>query len=96
MKNFYFRRLPFSDSTIDQVKEIIVLEETSSYTFSGKTGTTAKVADNYLSWYIGYLEEAGNIYFYVLNFDSDDSNVNLSFRNNLIRELFQQYGLMID
>ena len=78
LKELYFGRLPFSDSTVDQVKEIIVLEETPSYKLSGKTGTTPKVADKYVSWLIGYLEESGNVYFYVLNFDSDDSNVNLS------------------
>jgi beta-lactamase class D len=73
LKRLYLNELPFSQRSMDIVKEIIVLEETGTYKLSGKTGSAVRVTP-YQAWFVGILEMDDNVYFFVTNFESDDSN----------------------
>lgn len=63
----YNNTLPFSDSSQDIVKEIMILEKNLKYTLRGKTGTVDRLADVYYNWFVGYLEQNNNVYFFATN-----------------------------
>ncbi|MCC5612446.1 hypothetical protein LC612_38570, partial [Nostoc sp. CHAB 5834] len=62
--------LPFSQRTINLVKDIMVREQTPDYTLRGKTGWLTSTKPN-IGWFVGYLEENKNVYFFATTLDMD-------------------------
>lgn len=65
---FYNYQLPFSERSVETVKDILVDEKTDKYTISGKTGW----ADEYnpqVGWWVGYVEKDGKVYFFAVQID---------------------------
>jgi beta-lactamase class D len=60
--------LPFSQRTIELVKDMMIIERTPDYTLRGKTGWLTSVTPN-LGWIVGYLERKNNVYFFATNID---------------------------
>ncbi|NQY79588.1 MAG: class D beta-lactamase [Candidatus Caenarcaniphilales bacterium] len=58
--------LPFHQSSIDKTKTIMIHEHSDKYILRGKTGTTDKGVEQ-MSWFIGYLEQNSNKYFFATN-----------------------------
>lgn len=72
LRRFHNFELPVSQENVDIVKDLIVLEQGDHYTLSGKTGGANISNTEYIMWMVGYVESAGNTYFYALNFNSTD------------------------
>jgi beta-lactamase class D len=68
LRRLYQNDLPFSQKTIDLVKDIAIVEETPDYVIRGKTGWEVSVTPN-IGWYVGYLEQNDNVYFFATNLD---------------------------
>jgi beta-lactamase class D len=71
LRRLYKNDLPFSERSMAIVKNIMVMEKTPDYTITGKTGWVG-VADDVtpkIGWYVGYLEKAGNVYFFATNIE---------------------------
>ena len=66
LKRLYQGDLPFSERSMKIVKEIMVLEKNDLYQLSGKTGT-GMVDDLYIGWFVGFVEEENNVYFFATN-----------------------------
>lgn len=71
LRRFYNNDLPFSERSLSIVKDIMIVEQTPDYTLRGKSGwvgfgnnTTPQIG-----WYVGYLEQANNVYFFSINID---------------------------
>lgn len=93
--NFYSYRLPFSHEHIDLVKKLIILKQTSEWTFYGKTGMTVQDGKN-IGWLVGYLEEGGKTWLYVCNVESGQEN-SAKFRESrrgITEKVFHSMGLM--
>ena len=58
LKRLYHDDLPFSQRTMDIVKDIFIMEETDAYVLRGKTGWHDQTG-----WLVGYLEQNDNVYF---------------------------------
>lgn len=56
--------LPFSDDTLATVKDIMIVERTPDYIIRAKTGW-ALVGE--VGWYVGYVEQNENTYFFATN-----------------------------
>jgi beta-lactamase class D len=69
LKRLYRGDLPFSQRSMNIVKEILVLEKTGTYQLSGKTGSGQRITPHE-GWFVGYLETGGNVYFFATNFES--------------------------
>lgn len=65
--NLYQNKLPFSASTIDAVKEILILEETHEFVLRGKTGW-AKQFETDIGWFVGYVTQAEKVCFFATGF----------------------------
>jgi len=69
LKAIYLETLPFSKATFTKAKKIFIVEETDKYILRSKTGTTV-VDGEQLAWYVGYIEQLDNTYFFVMNISS--------------------------
>lgn len=69
VRRLYEGSLPFSRATIEIVKDILILEKTESFVLRAKTGWGMRGAKN-VGWFVGYIEEAGNVVFFATNIES--------------------------
>ncbi|MGR3885495.1 class D beta-lactamase [Pseudomonas sp. 1152_12] len=61
-------KLPYPVSLQADVREIIKLETGTTWSLYGKTGWAGK-QDPGIGWFVGWVEQAGNIYVFALNID---------------------------
>jgi beta-lactamase class D len=98
LKNLRDNNLPFSQRSIDIVKDIIVLEKTDAYVYRGKTGMTTFDEGMLIGWFVGYLERGQNVYFFALNLITDNPQQNtdkiVSGRKEITKAILKELGLM--
>ena len=80
--------LPFSQRTIDLVKDMMIIERTPEYTFRGKTGWGGSVG-----WIVGYLEQRNTVYFFATNIKTSGIK-DAPQRLELTRRSFKALGLL--
>ena len=95
LKRLYQGQLPFSVRSMNIVKGILVLEKTEAYQLSGKTGSAQRIMPHE-SWFVGYLETKGNVYFFATNFESSSSDglANGETARQINRNILQDLGLL--
>lgn len=71
LRDFYTYRLNVFKRSIDIVKRLMVIEAPVDYKLSGKSGGGYLPDQRVIMWLVGYVEKAGNVYFYALNFTCD-------------------------
>lgn len=64
MQGLYHNDLPFSDATMEDVKTIMVLEQTQDYVLRAKTGLAVLNEDDYTGWWVGWVEHDDNVTFF--------------------------------
>ena len=95
LKRLYQGDLPFSQRSMNIVKEILVLEKTESYQLSGKTGSVQRLTP-LAGWFVGYLETKGNVYFFATNFESSspDGFANGDTARKMSQNILRGLGLL--
>lgn len=94
LHRFYFGKLGISDRTTRHVKDMLVLEETTAYRLSGKTGWAGMgEAGQQIGWLVGYLERDGRVYPFAMNV-TIEKNVDAAARLTITRSILQQTGLI--
>ncbi len=88
LRRLYQSNLPFSQRTIDLVKDIMIVEKTPNYVLRAKTGWAGSIG-----WYVGYLEQNDNVYFFATNLDIVTEN-DLAARLKVTRLCLQDLGLL--
>jgi beta-lactamase class D len=63
LKRLHDNKLPFSQRSMDIVKNIMVAESTKDYVLRAKTGWSEQDNKN-IGWYVGYLETKDNVYYF--------------------------------
>lgn len=71
LKKFYDNDFSFDQSTIQTVKNSILLEETNEHRLSGKTGTADVNGEHVDGWFIGYVETADNTFFFAVHIQGE-------------------------
>lgn len=95
LSRFYNYELPdISRRSIDIVKDLIVIEQTTNYRLSGKTGGGMLTDTDYIMWLVGYLEKDNNVYFYAMNFKSNDFNATGSTRYSITKDILRELKLL--
>ena len=90
LKRLYKGELPFSQRSMNIVKEILVLEKTETYQLSGKTGSGQRITPHE-SWFVGYLETKGNVYFFATNIEGSDGSGDKA--REIAQNILQNLGL---
>lgn len=93
--NLYRGELPFSQKTMNLVKEILINEKTDAHILRAKTGWSqahleTPPAKRQIGWWVGYVERGGNAYFFALNIDiakDEDASARKTVAKNILREL---------
>ncbi len=88
LRRLYQNDLPFSQRNIDLVKDIAIAEQIPNYVLRGKTGWASNVG-----WYVGYLEQNDNVYFFATNLDMN-SETDPAARIEVTRLCLQDLGLL--
>jgi len=93
VKMLYFHQLPFFKSYQETVKKAMLFENTTMYRLAYKTGWGRKENGNHLAWAVGWVEENNHPYFFVLNFESSDTNADIpSIRMKILKDILKQLG----
>ena len=93
VKKLYFEQLPFQPRTQRIVKSMMLMEDSSKYKLSYKTGLGITENGHALAWIIGWVEENKHAYPFVLQIESPDRNADLALiRINMLRQILKQYG----
>ncbi len=87
LRRLYQNDLPFSQRTMDLVKDIAIAEQTPDYVLRAKTGLASEIG-----WYVGYLEQNDNVYFFATNLDLNPS-IDPAVRLEVTRLCLQDLGL---
>ena len=88
LRRLYQNDLPFDQKNIDLVKDIAIAEQTPDYVLRSKTGWTGKIG-----WYVGYLEQNDNVYFFATNLDMN-AQTDPAVRLEITRLCLQDLGLL--
>lgn len=79
LKRLHDNQLPFSQRSVDIVKNIMIAKDTLDYVVRAKTGWGGQ--DNKdIGWYVGYLETKNKVYYFANCIQSSDIN-NKDFAN---------------
>jgi beta-lactamase class D len=84
--------LPFAQKNIDIVKDIAIAEQTPSYILRAKTGWATATTPQ-VGWYVGYLEQNDNVYFFATNLEIAESE-DLAARLEVTRLCLLDLGLL--
>ncbi|MBE2217910.1 MAG: class D beta-lactamase [Ignavibacteria bacterium] len=85
LKRLYTEELPVSKRTMDIVKSIIVLADTNGYIMRGKTGWSQSDTKD-IGWLVGWVEKAGNVYFFATNVEGALDNKKFAESRRIITE----------
>jgi beta-lactamase class D len=94
LRKFYHHELDVAKESIDIVKDIIILEKTADYRLSGKTGGTEISGNEFIMWLVGYIEMDKDVFFYALNFSSDDFLKTRHARLEITRSILKRIRLL--
>lgn len=88
LRNVYFERLPVKTRNIKILKEIMRVDETPAYTLRAKTGWKGLNG-----WYVGYVEAAGEVWFFAHHMIINDKR-ELPLRRKLVIDALAQKGII--
>lgn len=92
----YEETLPFSNESFGILKKIMIEEETPLYTLRAKTGWTSNKGKD-IGWWVGYLEQNNNVYFFATRLIKDRASDNPDFakcRKSITKGILNQFGLL--
>lgn len=89
LKKFYYNTLGFSPVNVDAVKNSLRVSENNGETLFGKTGTGIVNSKDTSGWFVGYVEEKGDVIFFATNIRNSNNatgekaaNITLSILKN--------------
>ena len=68
LKRFYEKELPISDRNHEIMAKVMLVNQTETYQLSAKSGTSV-VGEEYLGWYVGFVEKGENVYYFATNIE---------------------------
>lgn len=93
VKKLYFDLLPFFKSYQEVVKRAMLFENNSNYRLGYKTGWGFRENGNALGWIVGWIEENEHPYFFVLNIETTDRNLDISaVRMKMLKDILKKLG----
>ena len=95
VKKLYFDQLPFFKSYQEMVKRAMLFENNTNYRLGYKTGLGYLENGNILGWVVGWVEENGHPYFFVLNAESPNRDIEMTkIRLKILKDILKQLGFL--
>lgn len=96
VKKLYFDQLPFHKLTMQSVRSVMLMEKTSQYELSYKTGWGI-VGKKQIGWITGWIEKNGLPTFFVLNIESENPDIDMrTIRINILKSILTDAGYIED
>ncbi len=93
VKKLYFDQLPFQKRPMRIVRSMMLMKDDANYKLSYKTGWGSTDKGNQLGWIIGWVEENKRPYFFVLQLESPDKNIDMpTVRMKILDSVLKKYG----
>ena len=92
LKKLYQRSLPFSPSSYETLRAIMLVEKTPDYSIWAKTGWATRVTPA-VGWYVGYVEAQTDQWFFATNIVAEHES-DLPLRQQLTIEALQAVGVL--
>ncbi len=92
LRQVYQRTLPFSASSYDALRQIMLVEQTPAFTLRAKTGWATRI-EPHVGWQVGYVEVPGDVWFFAMNIEARDEKA-LPLRQQLTRAALQLKGVI--
>jgi beta-lactamase class D len=92
LKKIYLRTLPFSTHSFETLRQVMLVEQTPSYTMWAKTGWATRVTPQ-VGWYVGYIETSKDVWFFATNIEVHDKQ-DLPLRQQLTHDALQAKGVI--
>jgi beta-lactamase class D len=93
MKKLYFDQLPFFPRSQKVVRQMMQMDGNSNYQLSYKTGTGVLKDGRAFTWYVGWIEENKDPYFFVLNLDGAGAGTDLEPKGlRILKNILKQQG----
>lgn len=92
----YEETLPFSQRSFRILKEMMLEEQTETYTLRAKTGWTSASGKS-IGWWVGYVEKEGNLYFFATRIYKNREDRHPDFgkcRKEITRAILNQLDMM--
>ncbi|MBU3714788.1 MAG: class D beta-lactamase [Ferruginibacter sp.] len=93
LKRLYFGQLPFRKSVQEQVKQMLLREDNTTYRLSYQKGFGQDESGKSIGWLVGWIEENNHVYFFATFLKSKDNNYDMN-QNSLaiVKDILKQYG----
>jgi beta-lactamase class D len=92
LRKVYLRAFPFRPSSYETLRQIMLVEQTPSFTMRAKTGWATRSRPQ-VGWYVGYVETPGDVWFFATNLEVRDEK-DLPLRQQLTREALRAKGVI--
>lgn len=92
----YEGKTPFSKRNVDILKRVMITEDTADHKLRSKTGWT-RVDGMDIGWWVGYVEQKGNVWFFAARLTKQRSTPNPDFgncRKTITRRILKDIGAL--
>ncbi|RPI14166.1 MAG: class D beta-lactamase [Ignavibacteriae bacterium] len=94
LKKLFSNRLPFSQRSMDIVKNVMLQDDTPGYKLYAKTGWALRTGTD-IGWWVGWVETKNNIYFFATNIESDNPTENFPAARKIItKNIFRELHIL--
>lgn len=95
VKRLYFNQLPFFKSYQEMVKRAMLFENNTNYRLGYKTGWGFDEKGNNIGWVVGWVEENNHPYFFVLNIESPDKDIDMvTLRMKILKDILKELDFL--
>jgi beta-lactamase class D len=94
LQKIYHHQLDLKAQSYQQLKQIMLVEQTENYKFYVKTGTGHIHKNEVLGWYVGYVENSQGVYFFALNMSANKFLGVTKSRINITKHYLKQAGII--
>ena len=95
LRRLYHGDLPFSQRSMEIVRDMMVVEKASTYTLRGKTGS-GQIDGLYVGWFVGYEEVDGNAYFFAANISGSSPEANGPRAKEIVLRILQDESQIVE
>jgi beta-lactamase class D len=92
LKRLYFDQLPFQKRAQQIVRDVMLMENNTTYKLSYKTGTGYDEMQNLIGWVVGWIEENHHVYFFVTLIKTATKNIDQNIKMNITKGILTRLG----
>jgi len=94
LQKIIHQQLGLKEKTYQQLKNIMLVEQTNNYKLYMKTGTGHINKNEVIGWYVGYVKNAQGIYYFALNMSANKFSDVTKARISITKHYLTQAGII--